>query len=373
LRQVDRVLVEVRRLSAGGRPPRSRLGQRRLRRRARLLRGQIHDLREVLPQVLRLDLLQLPAHAAHEPLQLVVDQQREDRVTAPDLRRAVVDRPDRPRLRQHLHQRRAERWRARVARLQIVEARGQLAREPRAVDLVVLQDVRAVAVRRVEQLHQVVLDLDVVVRAREAQPRRRFDRAPGLVVQLPDQRSQVHVHGSLSIAASGSLPTDLPDRSPVPVPVNVPVPVPVPERPGTGTRMRTRTGSTMMPRTPPPFSRRSPTRAAGWRVADSRVAGRGGADSPTHTRLSIRSPAPARVPGQGRGGAPPRPYKTSTVSSASRPSLRVRIHVDQPSRCGSPPSAPSTRPGTSSALSASCTSKSNWSWLKKRTSARSRS
>src|SRR5690606_30628295 len=248
-------------------------------------------LREVLPQVLQLDLLQLTAHAAHEPPQLVVDQQREHRVTGPDLRRAVVDRPERPRLRQHLHQRRAERWRARVARLVLFEARGQLARRPRAMDLLVPQDVRAVGVRRVEQLHQVVLDLDVGVRAREAEPRRRFDRVPGLVVQLPDQRPQVHAHDSVSIA-SGSLPTD---PFPVHVPVNVPVPVPVPELPDTGTRRRTRTrtGTTtanaptrLYPAVPPPGQRGEAGRPPGWK---GEVAG---SPPPTPAFQSVPPPAP---------------------------------------------------------------------------------
>src|SRR5690606_4295703 len=73
----------------------------------------------------------------------------------------------------------------------------QLARQPRPIHLVVFQDVRAVAVRRVQQLQQIVLYLDVVVRAREAEPRRRLDRAPGLMIQLPDQRPQVYAHDSL--------------------------------------------------------------------------------------------------------------------------------------------------------------------------------
>ena len=46
----------------------------------------------------------------------------------------------------------------------------------------------------VEQLHQVVLDLDVVVGARQAEPGGALQRAARRIVQLPDQRLQVEGH-----------------------------------------------------------------------------------------------------------------------------------------------------------------------------------
>jgi hypothetical protein len=58
----------------------------------------------------------------------------------------------------------------------------------------VFEDGREVSVILVHQLHQVVLDLDIVVGAREAQAGRGFYRALRLVVELPYQGSQVEVH-----------------------------------------------------------------------------------------------------------------------------------------------------------------------------------
>ena len=117
-----------------------------------------------------------------------------------DLRRAVVERAERPRLVEHLDDVRAERRRARVAGLQLVEALRQLRRQPRPVDAELLEDRREVAVGGVEQLHEVVLDLDVVVRAGQAQAGRRFDGAPRRVIQLADEGSEIDSHASLVAA-----------------------------------------------------------------------------------------------------------------------------------------------------------------------------
>ncbi len=64
--------------------------------------------------------------------------------------------------------------------------------KPALVDLVLAQDRRNVAVGRIEQLHQPVLDLDVVMGARQGQPRGGFERPPARLVQSTDQRLQVY-------------------------------------------------------------------------------------------------------------------------------------------------------------------------------------
>jgi hypothetical protein len=56
------------------------------------------------------------------------------------------------------------------------------------------EDGREVSVVLVHQLHQIVLDLDVVVGPREAQTGRGLYSTLRLMVELPDQGSQVEVH-----------------------------------------------------------------------------------------------------------------------------------------------------------------------------------
>ena len=85
-----------------------------------------------------------------------------------------------------LQQVRAERRSARVAGLELVEAARQLGRQARFVHFEMLQDGRQIAVARIQQLHQVMLDLHVVVRAGKTQARRGFQRVARGVVQLSD-------------------------------------------------------------------------------------------------------------------------------------------------------------------------------------------
>ena len=67
------------------------------------------------------------------------------------LGRAVVERADRPRVVEHQRDVRADRRRAGIAGLEVVEALRQLGRQARAVDTVLLEDRRDVAVGVVEQ------------------------------------------------------------------------------------------------------------------------------------------------------------------------------------------------------------------------------
>ena len=57
-----------------------------------------------------------------------------------------------------------------------------------------LRIAREIAVGGVEQLHEIVLDLDVVVRARETEARRRLDRAARRVIELADEGAKIDGH-----------------------------------------------------------------------------------------------------------------------------------------------------------------------------------
>src|SRR2546428_13505980 len=67
-----------------------------------------------------------------------------------------------------------------------------------------LEDEREIPVARVERLEQKMLDLHVVVRAREAQPRGGLECVPRGGVQLADQASKIDGHGVLALKASES-------------------------------------------------------------------------------------------------------------------------------------------------------------------------
>ena len=162
--EVDGVLVEVRRLAARRSGRVARCGRRPPCRRG-LLDGALHDGREILAQTLAGDLGELTADVLHQPAQLVVRRQRQDGVAGADRARAVIHGADEPRAAQHLGETRAERRRPGVAGLELVQTASEIGREPGAVHFVLLEDVGEVPIARVEQLHQEMLDLDVVVRA----------------------------------------------------------------------------------------------------------------------------------------------------------------------------------------------------------------
>src|ERR1043166_9956439 len=91
---------------------------------------------------------------------------------------------------------RTDRGRPCVSSLAVIERPGEIARQPRSVDRVLLEHEREIGIRDVEELHEVVLDLDVVVRTRETQPSRALDGAARRGVQLTDEGPQVARHES---------------------------------------------------------------------------------------------------------------------------------------------------------------------------------
>ena len=200
LGQVDGVLIEIRSLA----PDRARrpFARRRETGSLSLLDRVLHDARKVLTQAFRRDLCELLAHLLDEATELVVGYESEDRVARTDQARPVVHRADEPGVSEHPGEGRAERRGPRVAGLEPVEAARQVVREPGAVHLEVFEDVRRVGVAGVEQLQEEVLDLDVVVRARETQPRGALEGAARLIVQLADQTPEIHVHTCARLIAS---------------------------------------------------------------------------------------------------------------------------------------------------------------------------
>src|SRR3989442_6173596 len=67
-----------------------------------------------------------------------------------------------------------------------------------------LEDEREIAVARIERLEKKMLDLHVVVRAREAQPRGGLECVPRRGVQLADQAAKIDGHSVLALKASES-------------------------------------------------------------------------------------------------------------------------------------------------------------------------
>ena len=143
---------------------------------------------------LRLDLLQFLAELAHDARQFLGLQQRQNRMAAANRRRAEVERAKRPRLREHLQQGGTERRRARVAALQPVETTLQLLLQARWVHAELMEDLRGIATARIQQLHQEMFDLDVVMRPSQAKTGGRFKRGASRVIQLANQTLQVHTH-----------------------------------------------------------------------------------------------------------------------------------------------------------------------------------
>ena len=84
--------------------------------------------------------------------------------------------------------------------------RVKFAGKARAVDLEVAEDARQVVGAGVEQLHQKVLDLDVVVGSREAESRGVFHCAAHGVIQFADQRFQIHAHGRYLLRPLATVP-----------------------------------------------------------------------------------------------------------------------------------------------------------------------
>ena len=108
-----------------------------------------------------------------------------------DPRRALFQRGQQPRLLAQFDDVRRQRRRARVAGLQLLQRAVQVGDKAALVDLVVAQDRGDVAIGAIGQRQQPMLDLDIVVGARQRQAGRRLQRPAARVVQPPDQLFQI--------------------------------------------------------------------------------------------------------------------------------------------------------------------------------------
>ncbi len=195
--KVDGVLIEIGRFAAAG----ARLAGARGSRAWLLGSGgdgvlvrACDDLQQVLPQGVGLYFLQLLTNVANDARQIVVREQRQDGESRTDLAGAVVDRSEQPGFGQHVHEHLAEHGATAVTGLHTVEAARQLSREARRVDAKMFQNMLEVAIGFVEQFRQVVLDLDLIVAARSAQPHRRFHGIARDLIDFSEEEFPVLQH-----------------------------------------------------------------------------------------------------------------------------------------------------------------------------------
>ncbi len=200
-RQIDGELVEPGGLRAGA--LRAGLSQlalgRAVHRCAFLVLGRApDDLQEPQLQLFDVDVADVAVDVDQLPAQPRVGECREQQRAGAHARLLEVDRRLHPAFaREQLDGRRERRLTA-VSGLQPVERLLEVAREAIRLDREVAQDARHVSGRILEELVQPVLELDLVVGARDAHPGGAFERAPAGVVQAADQRAQVETHGATS-------------------------------------------------------------------------------------------------------------------------------------------------------------------------------
>ena len=194
LRQVDGELVERRRRATGlglG----ARLGRRQLD------RGLTFD--GVRGQRLELGLNRVGGQGqerlggvAHLPRERIGRQQGAQQVTASNATGLRGQGRDQPRLFRQVHDRGSQGRRPRVARLEAVQRALQLGHDHRRILIEPADHGFQVGARRLEDLQQPVLDLDVVVRARETESGSAFEGSLRNIVEAIHEGLQVHgCHG----------------------------------------------------------------------------------------------------------------------------------------------------------------------------------
>ena len=186
-RQVDRELRESARSGYPTRP----FGGRRLSlgraNRARCFGASRGHRGEVALEGIGRNPQQLARSFARPARQDLVRQQCPQQMTGAHPRQAMLDRGHQPRLFGEIYDLRRQGWRPGIAGLHAVERAVEVDREPRLVHLVVTQDRRDVAIRGIGQLYEPMLDLDIVVGAREGEARGGLEGAPARLVQPSHQ------------------------------------------------------------------------------------------------------------------------------------------------------------------------------------------
>ena len=134
---------------------------------------------------------QLPRCIAGPQRQGLVRDERPQQVPRPQPRETLLDRGEEPCLLRQLNDFRRQRGRAGIAGLHLVERAVQINDQPGLVDFVMTQDRGDVAVGRVSEPQQPMLDLDIVMGAGQGQPGRCFERPPARLVETAYQRFQI--------------------------------------------------------------------------------------------------------------------------------------------------------------------------------------
>ena len=191
LGQVDGVLLQRLLLAHRGRGDGvaglARRGVRRLHRAGGFFRRAGDDLREVAAEHVGVHAVELAAdllQALEQPVRL---EQAEQQVAGADLRRAELQRRVDPGALDRIRHRLGDVRDGGGAAGQAVQRGGQVRGEPAGVEAEVAQDAVQVAVLRVEQLRQPVLQLHIRIAPQLAEHERALDRLVGRGVELAEQ------------------------------------------------------------------------------------------------------------------------------------------------------------------------------------------
>ena len=187
LGEVNGVLIQIRRLAASRARERRRISGVVGVGSLLLFPRPGNDAEKILSQRFRRYSLQLLAHVAHDAREFIVCQNRQDQMAGTNMRRVEIDGAHRPGFGHHFQYGRADGGRAGIPGFQFVQTSREFLRKLRGIDAELVEDPRCIAILHVQQFHQDVLNLDIVVCARQAEPRRAFERAARRVVQFPDQ------------------------------------------------------------------------------------------------------------------------------------------------------------------------------------------
>ena len=196
-RQVDGVLIQRLRPAGDARRTARRVAGRRFaeRRGVAVFDRAGDDLVELFSERLDGDRRELLGDLARETGEFVLLEESEEDVRGADSGGAEIDRADEPGFFDELRKSGGESRRAAVPGLEPVERSHEVLREPGLVDLEPAQDPVKVRVRRFAQLDQQVLDVDVVVRPRQAESGSPFEGIPAGIVQSADKGFQIRAHG----------------------------------------------------------------------------------------------------------------------------------------------------------------------------------
>ncbi len=159
------------------------------------------DTRRLATQHVRSDSPKLVGGAHRAAGERLIREQCEEQQGPANLRLVVINaRRQPPFLDQIAHLRREERG-AGVSRLEFVDRLRQVGQNPGLVDLKVLEQQADVVARLLEQFHEPVLDLDIVIGSRQAKPSRPLERPLADGIEFADQPLEIetsHARSSFS-------------------------------------------------------------------------------------------------------------------------------------------------------------------------------